>query len=151
MRDKSVKVKNKDKKCKNGCDSIVHARNVCRLCYKKLYYEEKERDNRGAVKREDHPLLTVIIDTTGYARIKVRTGSGPNDWDKHHRYVMEQHLGRKLESFENVHHKNGVKHDNDLDNLELWITSQPKGQRVPDLIEYANWILKTYKDEQNTI
>ena len=148
MRIKSTKIKNRDKKCKNGCDAIVHSREVCRLCYKKLYYEEKERANRGAAKRDTHPLLTVIIDeSTGYARIKVRNKQSAKDWDKHHRYVMEQHLGRKLESFENVHHKNGVKHDNRIENLELWICSQPKGQRIPDLIEYAEWILKTYKNE----
>ena len=60
---------------------------------------------------------------------------------------MEQHLGRKLEPYENVHHKNGNKSDNSLKNLELWITKQPKGQRPADLIEYAHWILKNVKEE----
>ena len=53
-----------------------------------------------------------------------------------HVEVMEQELGRRLVDGENVHHKNGIRHDNDPDNLELWLKMQPSGQRVTDLMEY---------------
>lgn len=135
--------------CSKGCVKPVHARGLCKNCYRKLHYEEHERDRRGNKKHIPHPLYTLGKTSYGYVIIKVGTGNGAKDWVKQHRYVMEQHLGRKLRTFENVHHKNGDRADNRLENLELCVSIQPKGQRVQDLIEHAEFILKTYKNEQN--
>lgn len=65
-----------------------------------------------------------------------------------HRLVMEAYLGRYLTRLEKVHHKNGVKTDNRIENLELWSGSHPHGQRAIDLLAWARSIIQQYEGDE---
>lgn len=63
------------------------------------------------------PIGSRRLDANGYTLVKVRRGGGR--WDKEHVLVMESHIGRKLFPGEAVHHINGVRTDNRIENLYL--------------------------------
>ena len=61
-----------------------------------------------------------------------------------HIYIMSTLLGRPMKKGETVHHKNGIRSDNRTENLELWSTSQPPGQKIEDKITWAIEFLESY-------
>lgn len=83
---------------------------------------------------------STYTDTNGY--VVERDSEGQKILQ--HRRVMAEVMGRPLAAHENVHHINGIRDDNRPENLELWVTPQPQGQRVSDLVA---WVIENYRDE----
>ena len=61
---------------------------------------------------------------------------------------MAERLGRDLLAEESPHHLNGDRADNSVENLELWSSSQPPGQRVSDKVTWALLLLETYAPDK---
>ena len=72
-----------------------------------------------------------------------------------HRYIMEQYLGRKLTDNEVVHHINGIKNDNQIENLQVMTkkehaTFHRKNKNIGDS-NYWHEFTITITEEQDEI
>lgn len=65
-----------------------------------------------------------------------------------HILVMSEHLNRPIQKGETVHHINGDRLDNRIENLELWSRSHPPGQRISDKIDWCIEFLNKYLDDE---
>ncbi len=84
---------------------------------------------QGRDKRmEKHPKWQGGIrhDKRGYILIKQETGN--RGYKRQHRLIMEKYLGRKLEDWEWIHHKNGIKDDNRIENFAIVVAETHKGE-----------------------
>lgn len=128
----------------NGCPKprAFRASGLCRM----HDYRLKAHGSVGPVGRIRGPQGAGTINNHGYRMLPLGRVAGKKGQRKQigeHRLVMEQHLGRDLYDFESVHHLNGVRDDNRLENLELWTKAQPYGQRPDDL---ASWLVQHYPE-----
>lgn len=134
-----------------SCDRKHYARGWCRP-----HYGKWQREGRDETKVES--LRPTASWGTGYVNkrgYRIVGNSGHPGYKTNnmaeHRKVMEEHLGRRLLPTEQVHHRNGVRHDNRIENLELWTTQQPYGQRVSDQLSWAHQIIEQYGHLQEDV
>lgn len=128
-----------------GCENSTKFGSVgqyTQLCSMHLQRRRNGTDMEHTKRRQDGRY----INSNGYVLVSAKDPRTRNGWVMEHRLVMEKSLGRLLTKQETVHHKNGNREDNRMENLELWSKSQPYGQRVEDKIVWAKEIIATYGD-----
>ena len=95
-----------------GNGKMVH----CKPCAARGYHERRRAEN---------PSLARCKTSQGYIAVYLNPNSPYYPMRQSHGYILEhrlviaQHLGRCLKSWEIVHHKNGIKDDNRMENLQL--------------------------------
>lgn len=131
----------------DGCSRNVVSKELCSM-------HNLQRARSGSVSGKREPRYDwgkIGTNAKGYkTQSKVIRGTGKVERRMVHRAIMEDHLGRRLKRHEEVHHINGDRGDNRIENLELWSTFQPKGQRILDKVQYAREILSMY-DSSNLL
>lgn len=115
-----------------GCGKFRSARGWCSTHYSRW---RTHGDPLAAPLQSPIPLGTRRQQKDGY--VTVKTGRGSVGWEPLHRVVMQEHLGRDLVPAEVVHHLNGDRSDNRIENLQLWASPHIYGQRAADLIAYV--------------
>jgi len=103
-----------------ACITDSRRRNMS-IAKKGLFCGEQSPNWRGGKHKTLAGYFYVLLDSKDkFFRPMANNGN----YILEHRFIMAKHLGRNLQSWEKVHHKNGIKGDNRIENLELTTPSQ---------------------------
>lgn len=96
-----------------------------------------------SVDKKGYCLISISMIRDVYPDARFREGEHTHKMFEH-RAAMSHHLKRPLSLNETVHHRNGNRSDNRIDNLELRAGKHGPGQTPKDLVKWAREILKRY-------
>ena len=118
-----------DKKCLN-CGKVFRPYNqIVKTCSRECGYAI--RKNGAETRRKKESWYT---NKKGYVQGHIWLDEHTKVFVKQHRYFMEIHLGRKLLPNEDVHHINGIKDDNRIENLQ--VISHSEHTKITNKREY---------------
>ena len=114
------------KKCNCGKEYVPNPRGIKLFCSRECFYKYRKPRPTGLkyqIKRKNVAWFKkkeeIKPDNKGYIRRRFK-----GEMQREHRYVMEEFLGRKLRENEVVHHINGVRVDNRIENLMVMLKKE---------------------------
>lgn len=134
-----IQEREKQKCSIDGCDNVMIAKGLCNKHYSRVKnHGTAELFLRG---ERTGTHLTAL----GYREVLMPShkNAKQNGFVKEHILVMSEFLGRPIEKGESIHHINGIRDDNRIENLELWSSQHPPGQRIADkILHYTDFLEK---------
>ena len=138
--------------CSLECHAVLRTTKLKRQCRQcgDIFYQQrsvvKRGKNGGCFCSQECYHAYVAVEATQIKARKMDRGyvliyapdhpAAQRKYIYEHRLVMEGAIGRLLEPHENVHHIDGNRSNNAIDNLELWVSPQPSGQRAGDVYKH---------------
>jgi hypothetical protein len=125
---------------RKGSGTIYSQQELCSKQCKNEWTSKLHRERHGL------PQITRRV-RRRYTLLRIPARDGRPTYEiLEHRYNMEQHIERELLPEETVHHINGDRFDNRIENLELFSSRHGPGQRIADKVQFAIEILTAYPE-----